>query len=630
MKRIALLLLLLAVAGLAGSRPLETWRFEGFGSWANSNVQSAVGLPGEEGTVLEPEGAIAGPNVRLELTLNGEALVTEAQPRTLIEGRLPLVETERSTGEITARLTLFRAPVEGRPDIALVKLANSGSTARTCHLGFTATLGQGESPVVGDSLIQQEKVVLLTSPGSGLAVQNTDLRAESLVAGISRWATVGAKVQQAFGNIRVGWGGEPIRYHYTCEPGARAKVFLGLMEGYWHEAGQRVQWFQVEGAPSVSLDLYSEHGNSPFILPFEASDTNGDGQIDIATGPAPGAGDINSLLNVIWVFPPSREVADTDLIQGTANAQALAWVDCGVSDLFQATGGWDLSLAPGETLERWLLMPSAPVEQLGAFDVAKLKVSTIGWWQRFNSRLAHYQVPDSAVMDMYYASVANVAIAADRVGEYLVVKPGETIYDGFWYRDGAYLQQALDLSGLAEMARDAIKPFYHQGLPDELKYIEQRPDGSWQQPPLEWDGMGQAPWAILRHSELAGDMKTLQEAWPALARGADWTIKARAENSADLSPDAPGYGLLPIGEGEAIAHGYIYYHNFWALYGLELTARAARLLGQREEEPITTRRPGTSIARPSISPSGAGGCPPRRAAMCPASRASPLPGSGAM
>mgnify|MGYP000910309731 CR=1 FL=1 len=148
MKRIALLLTLLAVAGLAGSRPLETWRFEGFGSRANSNVQSAIGLPGEEGTVLEPEGAIAGPKVRLELTLNGEALVTEAQPRTLIEGRLPLVETERSTGEVAAKLTLFRAPhLAGHPDVALVRLSNTGSKGTTCNLGFTRRWGRA-SPLL--------------------------------------------------------------------------------------------------------------------------------------------------------------------------------------------------------------------------------------------------------------------------------------------------------------------------------------------------------------------------------------------------------------------------------------------------------------------------------------------------
>jgi len=359
---------------------------------------------------------------------------------------------------------------------------------------------------------------------------------------------------------------------------------LGLAEGYWHQAGQRILELRVEGAAPVKVDTWAAHRNQPFVLKFDARDVNSDGKLTIESVAAPEAKDQNSILNVVWIFSPEAKVDSKQLLKGTLDKQALAVYDCGEDEFKERFLASDeFTLAPGASRTWYALAPagpSAPPRYDQAF--AALRKATLAFWRKFYGSLARYEVPSKAVEDLYYASVANIVITADRVGDFFVVKPGEGIYDMFWYRDGAYLVQALDYAGLPKLAAEAVKLFYSQGVPPDYEYARQKPAGTWDWPNQEWDGQGQAPWAIVRHYELTGDLSELEKAWPALQRGAEWTIEALARQKQQLSPDQPGYGLLPVGEGEAIAHTYVYYHNFWALFGLLETAKAAEYLQKTE------------------------------------------------
>lgn len=113
-------------------------------------------------------------------------------------------------------------------------------------------------------------------------------------------------------------------------------------------------------------------------------------------------------------------------------------------------------------------------------------------------------------------------------------------------------------------------------------YGQQR-GGVWQAPITEWDGQGQALWALVHHFQVTGDKECLRTAYEAIRKGALW-IKNVTDGTQILNEhgDKPCYfGLIPAGEGEAIgSDGYMYYHDFWAVLGLREAIVAAEALGQ--------------------------------------------------
>ena len=44
-----------------------------------------------------------------------------------------------------------------------------------------------------------------------------------------------------------------------------------------------------------------------------------------------------------------------------------------------------------------------------------------------------------------------------------MLKPGATVYDAFWLRDGSYLSVALDVAGLASDAERSLRLFWQPG-----------------------------------------------------------------------------------------------------------------------------------------------------------------------
>ena len=194
--------------------------------------------------------------------------------------------------------------------------------------------------------------------------------------------------------------------------------------------------------------------------------------------------------------------------------------------------------------------------------------------------------------DIYRTSLINLLLlrtkyaGAGPLGQDIyALKPGATRYDNYWVRDGAYMAVALDLVGLHEEAERSLRIFWQTDLDKFLAPWGQRADGCWQAPMMQWDGQGQALWALVHHFELVRNKKWLREVYPAIRTGALW-IKSVTAQTRILNENAERpiyYGLLPVGEGETIAFGYNYYHDFWAVLGLRMAIAAAQALQERDD-----------------------------------------------
>jgi hypothetical protein len=142
---------------------------------------------------------------------------------------------------------------------------------------------------------------------------------------------------------------------------------------------------------------------------------------------------------------------------------------------------------------------------------------------------------------------------------------------------------ALDLAGHAGEAEKSLRLFWQQNLAGIFASYGQQRSGVWQAPITEWDGQGQALWALVNHFQVTGDKDWLRSVYAAIRKGALW-IKNVTEQTQILNEpgEKPCYfGLIPAGEGEAIgSDGYMYYHDFWAVFGLREAIVAAEALGQ--------------------------------------------------
>ena len=94
------------------------------------------------------------------------------------------------------------------------------------------------------------------------------------------------------------------------------------------------------------------------------------------------------------------------------------------------------------------------------------------------SRGAQFTTGDERLDNLYKTSLINIFLLrtkypgmANQGQDLYVVKPGATIYDAFWYRDGAYLTAALDVAGHLEEAENSLRLFWQAESPWRLRSL---------------------------------------------------------------------------------------------------------------------------------------------------------------
>lgn len=173
------------------------------------------------------------------------------------------------------------------------------------------------------------------------------------------------------------------------------------------------------------------------------------------------------------------------------------------------------------------------------------------------------QLPTPQLQFLYDAALRSLILHAPDD-----VFPGPFTYKRFWFRDAAFILQALLCCGLKERVAHALARYP----------TRQTPTGYFRSQDGEWDANGEALWILAQFSRLTGEAPP--PAWRTMVcRGADWIRRKRVPASAS----APHAGLLPAGfSAEHLGpNDYYYWDDFWAVAGL----RAAATLLEAWQDP---------------------------------------------
>ncbi|MFO7976762.1 MAG: hypothetical protein R6V12_19280, partial [Candidatus Hydrogenedentota bacterium] len=151
------------------------------------------------------------------------------------------------------------------------------------------------------------------------------------------------------------------------------------------------------------------------------------------------------------------------------------------------------------------------------------------------------------------------------------VYPGPYTYKRFWFRDAAFILNAMTAMGLFGPTERIL---------DNFK-LRQRADGFFLSQDGEWDANGAALWAYQQYLQRSG--LPLKKGWRNLVlRGAEWILRNRCSGD-DNSPHAD---LLPAGfSAEHLGNNdYYYWDDFFAVAGLQAAAEICARWGKEEHE----------------------------------------------
>lgn len=189
-------------------------------------------------------------------------------------------------------------------------------------------------------------------------------------------------------------------------------------------------------------------------------------------------------------------------------------------------------------------------------------VAGVPSWPDAMAPFARLQIGDPAAQRLFDLAVANLVLHAPDE-----VYPGPYTYKRFWFRDAAFILNAIVTLGGVERARRVLRHFAPR----------QRRDGYFLSQEGEWDSNGEAIW--MYHRFLASTGEPAPPEWlRAIRKGARWILRKRLP----VDSGQPVAGLLPAGfSAEHLGpNDFYYWDDFWGVAGLR---SAAELL--RESQP---------------------------------------------
>lgn len=191
--------------------------------------------------------------------------------------------------------------------------------------------------------------------------------------------------------------------------------------------------------------------------------------------------------------------------------------------------------------------------------------TTPGSWAAVSAALPKIELPEERFVFLHEAALRTIVLHSPSE-----IYPGPYTYKRFWFRDAAFILDAMIGAGLLDRAERAL----------ELFPSRQTPFGYFLSQEGEWDSNGEALWIYERYCRTAG--RPLKPEWKrAVTSAARWIQKKRLP---EYSP-APWAGLFPPGfSAEHLGPvDYYYWDDFWGAAGL---AAAASL----EEDPSAARQ----------------------------------------
>ncbi len=230
----------------------------------------------------------------------------------------------------------------------------------------------------------------------------------------------------------------------------------------------------------------------------------------------------------------------------------------GECDVGMVTAAALFRLRAGETRRLRVTVPLAE----GAHDVPAGTSAAELWRECLDGHCA-LRGADARTRFLFEAAVRSLVLHSPED-----VYPGPYTYKRFWFRDAAFLVQALLCLGLTGRAERALDRFPER----------QSATGYFHSQDGEWDSNGEALWILQQFCRLTG--RPPKPEWRgAILRGASWIGRKRLTAEAD----ALHAGLLPPGfSAEHLGpNDYYYWDDFWGIAGLRAAAELSRAWGDK-------------------------------------------------
>ncbi|WP_264766232.1 hypothetical protein [Marinobacter fonticola] len=225
-----------------------------------------------------------------------------------------------------------------------------------------------------------------------------------------------------------------------------------------------------------------------------------------------------------------------------------------VCDVGMVTAAALFTVKPGETTE---IIASIPLSDKRA------TLDSPEAWREERETHARLVCPDPRYQFLYDAAVVSLILHSPDD-----VYPGPFTYKRFWFRDAAFIINALLGIGLTRRAERALDRFP----------ARQTTMGYFRSQEGEWDSNGQVLWILQRYFHLTGTKPGPEWHGP-IKRGARWIARKRLKDTLD----APHAGLLPAGfSAEHLGpNDYYFWDDFWGIAGLEA---ASEMLAEFSDE----------------------------------------------
>ncbi len=598
---------------LGGNTPQTPPMNEGSSSKAlpslcNNNIQTAIGLGDETPGIIDQFGQLDSRNATFCLDIGGFPYASPdlKWSQALDGGYFPIVHTEARSSQGSAGWTAYATSVANADaDCLEISRADLPLTFKL-WLPFTTEIAVNDGivtsgdrilavlPVVANANLTKAKYNLLTPARECWSLSRPPWSPVPL-ANFHPAAIPG--LDPAFSSGRSSYLFRPLRYGFPVQPGKTYHVVLGLVVSKSSEYGLKVSQqlvkLSAEGM-SDTVDMANLVPGRPFLREFVVKASGKELHVTSETDPSSTSPYRYTLLNAIWIFDEMVDLAQVQT--GSLSDKALFYVRCGEEPMADRACSVTFDVQGAEVSKHTIYLPydlniSSP-RAVAALRAGSSTTAAKPKWETLIQSGAQFITGDSRLDNLYRTSLINIFLlrtrypgAANQGQDLFVVKPGASIYDAFWYRDGAYLTAALGVAGHSGEAEKSLRLFWQTGLPGNFGSYEQQECGAWQAPLDQSDGQGQVLWALVHHFQLSGNLEWLRVVYPNIRKGADWirNVTGQPRFVMENGERPIYYGLLPAAEGEAIGHGYIYYHDFWAVLGLRMAIEAAKAMNEEDD-----------------------------------------------
>lgn len=185
-------------------------------------------------------------------------------------------------------------------------------------------------------------------------------------------------------------------------------------------------------------------------------------------------------------------------------------------------------------------------------------------WHNHLRNHCELKIPDEKFKFLYDAALKTMILHSPKE-----VYPGPYTYRRFWFRDAAFIVNAMLCAGLTERAKNVINCFPSR----------QNKFGYFLSQQGEWDSNGEALWAIRRLYEMTR-IRPSDQMLKSIDAGARWILRKRLP----VGSFSAHAGLLPAGySAEHLGpNDYYYWDNFWGIAGLEAAVYIENLYGNKD------------------------------------------------